>query len=147
MTNKQQSLLSIPIAAVKLMTVTIIFALISPYRDYVIFVLPATLYNYYGSLSHFIGSNNVQFRFEDYQTTKDGAQKKLLELYPVGSELSKFDNDMQSLGYRRTLGEKELSFQHTIPLSIATGYTWNVYVEYRGSKITKLLVSKTPDAI
>lgn len=87
------------------------------------------------------GSKNMQFRFEDYQTS-EAAQKKLLELYPIGSDINKFDRDMQSLGYKRLIHDEGLNFEHIIPVLAAGGDSWDVDAHYSNGKITKLRVSK-----
>jgi hypothetical protein len=93
------------------------------------------------------GSKNMQFRFEDYQTS-EAAQKKLLELYPIGSDINKFDRDMQSLGYKRVPGVPGipplgLGFEHFIPINAAGSNVWYVQSNYNNddNKITKLRVS------
>jgi hypothetical protein len=141
MTNKQQSLLSIPITAVKLMLVIIVLALTAP-GNYIL-ALPFVIYNYGVLLTKI----NSQFRFEDHQT-KEAAQKKLLELYPVGSDVNKFVKDMQSLGYQDLPtddlenGSKIVSFEHYIRTSVFTSITWYATAGYSNGKITNIAVGQ-----
>jgi hypothetical protein len=113
-------------------------------------VLPATIQSC-GSPAQSINitgaTKSMQFKFEDYQTA-EAAQKRLLELYPVGSDVSKFDRDMQSLGYKRVPGVPGipplgLGFQHFIPINAAGSNVWYVQANYNNddNKITKLRVS------
>ena len=88
----------------------------------------------------------MQFRFEDYQTA-EAAQKKLLELYPIGSDVSEFVKDMQSIGYKYLPPDdlkddlKVLNFQHFIPVNAAGSNVWSVDAIYSNSKITELTVN------
>jgi hypothetical protein len=139
MTNKQRSLLSIPIAAVKrLVLATCLLVIPMTIQSC---TLPAQSVNITGA------TKSMQFRFEDYKTA-EAAQKRLLELYPVGSDVSKFDRDMQSLGYERIpevsmpgVTPTILSFQHIIPINAAGGNGWSVNAIYSRNKITELTVN------
>jgi hypothetical protein len=133
MTNKQQSQLSISITAVKkLVLTTCILVLPATIQSC---TLPAQSVNITGA------TKSMQFRFEDYKTA-EAARKKLLELYPVGSDVSKFDKDMQLLGYKRLIDDEGLNFEHIISISAAGGDSWDVDARYSNGKITKLRVSK-----
>jgi hypothetical protein len=139
MTNKQRSRRSIPITAVKrLVLTTCLLVLPATIQSC---TLPAQSVNITGT------KKSMQFKFEDYQTA-EAAQKRLLELYPVGSDVSKFDRDMQSLGYKRVPGVPGipplgLGFQHFIPINAAGSNVWYVQANYNNddNKITKLRVS------
>jgi hypothetical protein len=137
MTNKQQSLLSIPIAVVKRLVLTTCL-LVLPMTIQSC-TLPAQSVNITGA------TKSMQFRFEDYKTA-EAAQKRLLELYPVGSDVSKFDRDMQSLGYKRIPGVPgipplALGFQHLVQISEAGSNVWYVEAQYSNGKITTLTVN------
>jgi hypothetical protein len=137
MTNKQQLLLSIPIAAVKrLVLATCLLVLPMTIQSC---TLPAQSVNITGA------TKPMQFRFEDYKTA-EASQKRLLELYPVGSDVSKFDRDMQSLGYERIPGVPgipplALGFQHLVQISAAGSNVWYVEAQYSNGKITTLTVN------
>jgi hypothetical protein len=141
MTNKQRSLLSIPIAAVKrLVLATCLLVIPMTIQSC---TLPAQSVNITGA------TKSMQFRFEDYKTA-EAAQKKLLELYPVGSDVSKFVKDMQSIGYEYLPpddlkdGLKIVGFQHFIPINAAGSDTWYVRVFYKSDgKITELRLDKS----
>jgi hypothetical protein len=138
MTNKQRSRRSIPITAVKrLVLTTCLLVLPATIQSC---TLPAQSVNITGA------TKSMQFRFEDYKTA-EAAQKRLLELYPVGSDVSKFVKDMQSLGYKYLPpddlkdGLKIVGFQHFIPINAAGSNVWYIELVYGNDKITELTVN------
>jgi hypothetical protein len=136
-TNRKHPRILPPIATVKGLILAIC-----------LFTIPATLQSC-GSPARSLNitrAKDMQFRFEDYQTA-EAAQNKLLELYPIGSDVSKFVKDMQSIGYKYLPPDdlkddlKVLNFQHFIPVNAAGSNVWSVDAIYSNSKITELTVN------
>jgi hypothetical protein len=93
-------------------------------------------------------TNSMIFKFENYEQSED-AHKKLLELFPIGSDVSKFTKAMKSLEGTLCIEDPGLiGCQYSTPVSSATGYSWYVSTYFStGGKITKIEVQKNPSAI
>jgi hypothetical protein len=81
------------------------------------------------------------FRFEDYKDAKD-AEKELLKLFPIGSDVKILVNKMESIKAKCLSDEKGASCEYIITRSVATGDSWSVDVSTEKNKITKIYVHK-----
>jgi hypothetical protein len=94
------------------------------------------------TLSTSIGAN-MDFRFEDYEKEEDG-KKRLLELFPIGSDINKFASTMKSIKgvncieiYKGGIG-----CTYVVPISKDIAYGWDVSVYSEASKITDIHARK-----
>jgi signal transduction histidine kinase len=92
MTNKQRSQLSILIAAVKrLVLTTCLLVLPATIQSC---TLPAQSIDITGSKNMQSKDEKMKFIFADDET-EEAAQKKLVQTFPVGSDISKFISAME----------------------------------------------------
>jgi hypothetical protein len=93
-------------------------------------------------------ANNIIFKFENYERSED-AHKKLLSLFPIGSDVTKFTKSMKSIKGTHFVKEPGLiGVQYWIPLSSATSYTWYVEVLFNDNgAITKIDARRNPSAL
>lgn len=86
------------------------------------------------------GAKNMNFRFEDYEKSED-AQKKLLELYPIGSDYKALANHLKSID-RMSCGRVEkassLECEYLIPTSEFSAISWLIIILEKEGKISKI---------
>jgi hypothetical protein len=91
------------------------------------------------------GAKNMNFRFEDYEKGED-AQKKLLELYPVGSDykiLADNLNSINKMNCGRAKMTPSLECEYLIPTSKFSSISWSISVFEDAGKITKIEAYRT----
>jgi hypothetical protein len=87
-------------------------------------------------------TENMKFMFEDNEEEKD-AQKKLLERFPLGSDISKFASTMKSMKVVKCIeSETEMSCEYIIPTTEAATYRWYISASSNQGKITEIYVKK-----
>jgi hypothetical protein len=89
------------------------------------------------------GANNMNFRFEDYEKEEDG-KKRLLELFPIGSDISKFANTMRSIKGVDCVPvyKGDIYCTYVVPISKDVAYGWYVSVSGEADKITDIRTRK-----
>jgi hypothetical protein len=89
------------------------------------------------------GVKNMSFRFEDYEKGED-AQKKLLELYPIGSKYEILANYLKSIN-KMDCGRvtSSLECEYLIPTSQFSSISWSISVFEDAGKITKIEAYRT----
>jgi hypothetical protein len=89
------------------------------------------------------GANNMTFRFEDYEKEEDG-KKRLLELFPIGSDINKFGSTMKSIKGVDCIPVKEggIDCTYIVPISKDVAYGWYVSVSSEADKITSIYTRK-----
>jgi hypothetical protein len=86
------------------------------------------------------GAKNMSFRFEDYEQGED-AQKKLLELYPVGSDHKVLADYLKSINRMKCTRVEEVSSlecEYLIPTSQFSSISWLISVFENAGKISKI---------
>jgi hypothetical protein len=147
MTNKQQSLLSIPIAVVKrLVLTTCLLVLPATIQSC---TLPAQSIDITGAKKMQAKNEKMKFMFADDET-EEAAQKKLVQTFPVGSDVSKFISAMESMkdvqcSKNETLvsrNEEIVDCEYFIPTNEAATYRWYISASNQHNKITKIYLKK-----
>jgi hypothetical protein len=148
MTNKQQSQLSIPIAAVKrLVLITCLLVLPATIQSC---TLPAQSIDITGATKSMQSKDEkIKFMFADDET-EEAAQKKLVQTFPVGSNISKFISAMESMkdvrcSKNETLvsrNEEIVDCEYFIPTDGAATYRWYISASNQHEKITKIYLKK-----
>jgi hypothetical protein len=148
MTNKQRSQLSIPIAAVKrLVLITCLLVLPATIQSC---TLPAQSIDITGATKSMQSKDEkIKFMFADDET-EEAAQKKLVQTFPVGSDISKFISAMESIkdvrcSENETLvsrNEEIVDCEYFIPTNEAATYRWYISASNQHNKITKIYLKK-----
>ncbi len=149
MTNKQQSQLSIPIAAVKrLVLITCLLVLPATIQSC---TLPAQSIDITGATKSMQSKDEkIKFMFADDET-EEAAQKKLVQTFPVGSDISKFISAMESMKdvdcsdnvtITKT-NSQEVACTYFVPSNQATTYQWYISASNQHGKITEIDITKT----
>jgi hypothetical protein len=86
---------------------------------------------------------NMNFRFEDYEKEEDG-KKRLLELFPIGSDINKFANTMKSIKGVDCIPvyKGDIYCTYVVPISKDVAYGWYVSVSGKADKITDIYTRK-----
>jgi hypothetical protein len=90
--------------------------------------------------------NDFSFRFEEHKNAKD-AEKELIKLFPIGSDVKILINKMESINAKCLSDEMSTSCGYIKMLSVATGDSWSVNVFTKESKITRMYVQKSPTSL
>jgi hypothetical protein len=147
MTNKQRSRRSIPIAAVKrLMLATYILVLPTTVQGC---NLPVRSSNITGVTPMQSKVEQTKFMFADDET-EDNAQKKLVETFPIGSDINKFVSTMKSMKdvtcsknvTITSTNDQETTCQYFIPTDGAATYRWFISASNQHGKITEIYINK-----
>jgi hypothetical protein len=147
MTNKQRSLLSIPIAAVKRLVLTTCL-LVLPVTIQSC-TLPAQSIDITGAKKMQSKVEKIKFMFADDET-EESAQKKLVQTFPVGSDINKFIGVMESMkgvdcsdnGTITGTKFQEIECEYFIPSNEATTHKWIMFVSNQYGRITKIHLVK-----
>jgi hypothetical protein len=86
------------------------------------------------------GTKNMDFKLEDYKKSED-AQKKLLELYPIGSDYKTLADKLKSIdrmNCRREEGLLYLECEYFIKTSQFESISWYVSVLENAGKIAEI---------
>jgi hypothetical protein len=147
MTNKQRSQLS-PIAAVKrLVLATCLLVLPMTIQSC---TLPAQSIDITGAKKSMQSKDEkMKFIFADDET-EEAAQKKIVQTFPVGSDISKFINVMKSMkdvkcSDNETLVSRNkeiVSCEYFIPTDGAATYRWYISASNQHGKITEIYLNK-----
>ena len=92
----------------------------------------------------------MKFMFADDET-EEAAQKKLVQTFPVGSDISKFISVMESMKDVRCsdnvtitkTNSQEVACTYFVPSNQATTYQWNISASNQHGKITEIDITKT----
>jgi hypothetical protein len=89
------------------------------------------------------GKKSMVFKFEDYQNEQDG-KNKLLELFPLGSDVSKFTSAMKAMKDNDCTENNKggVGCVYIVPISEVAGYAWYVSTESSSGKITSINVTR-----
>jgi hypothetical protein len=148
MTNKQQSLLSIPIAVVKRLVLTTCLLVLPMTLQSC--TLPAQSIDITGATKPMQSKNEkMKFMFADDET-EEAAQKKLVQTFPVGSDINKFIGVMESMkgvdcsdnGTITGTKFQGIECEYFIPSNEATTHKWIIFVSNQYGRITKIHLVK-----
>jgi hypothetical protein len=147
MTNKQQSLLSIPIAVVKRLVLTTCL-LVLPVTIQSC-TLPAQSIDITGAKKMQAKNEKMKFMFADDET-EEAAQKKLVQTFPVGSDLNNFVTMMKLMQDVKCSENTTItgsnyqitSCEYFIPTDGAATYRWYISASNQQGKITKIYINK-----
>jgi hypothetical protein len=84
---------------------------------------------------------SIKFRFEDYKSAED-AERKLLELFPIGSNANLLINKMRSMNAEYLFYNGIVSFEYSIQETLTSGYLWRVELSIKNDRIEKIKVRK-----
>jgi hypothetical protein len=93
--------------------------------------------------------SNMKFKFEDYDKAQD-AEKKMLELFPIGSKYSELVAELQAfqgMNCTKSQYSSAMSCQYFVRLSSITSFSWSLEIAESNGKISKLEVYKNPSAL
>jgi hypothetical protein len=101
-------------------------------------------------LNVFAGQNSIStethsiivFRLENYSRSED-AEKKLMELFLIGSSINVFYDRMKSFGIDCLRDRTEGGCEKIIPISSVSGYSWHIGVSEKQGKIISLYARRT----
>jgi hypothetical protein len=101
------------------------------------------------SSSHNKILSNMKFRFEDYEKAQD-AEKKMLELFPIGSKYSTLVDELQAfpgMGCTKSQYSPSMECQYFVRISSIASYSWSILIAEKNGQISELNVYKTISAL
>jgi hypothetical protein len=110
---------------------------------------PASIYACQSSNSHNKILSNMKFKFEDYDKAQD-AERKMLELFPIGSKYSKLVDELQAfpgMSCTKSRYSPSMECQYFVRISNITSYSWSISIAEKNDKVSELKVYKTPSAL
>jgi hypothetical protein len=148
MIHKKRARISIPVAAVKrLVLATFLLVLPATLQSC---TLPAQSIDITGTKNMQSKDEKIKFMFADDET-EEAAQKKLVQTFPVGSDISKFISAMKSMKdvdcsdnvtITKT-NSKEVACTYFVPSNQATTHQWYISASNQHGKITEIDITKT----
>jgi hypothetical protein len=91
------------------------------------------------------GSRIMNFKFEDYEKGED-AQKRLLELYPIGSDYEVLASSLKSINRMSCARAKTVSSlecEYLISTSRFSSISWSISIFENGGRITNIETYRT----